>query len=88
MLFWIETLGCKVNTYESEVIKSLFLNENFKEAKTSEEADGMLAYLTTSLTLTGYETGLYYRVRGLHGVEYNDELEACATESDGVLITD
>ena len=56
--------------------------------KTSEEANGMLANLTTSLTLTGYETGLYYRVRGLHGVEYQDELEACATESDGVLITD
>ncbi|MBQ7795596.1 MAG: hypothetical protein IJ374_03435 [Lachnospiraceae bacterium] len=56
--------------------------------KTKEEANNQLSGLTTTLTLTGYETGLYYRVRGLHGVEIYDELEACATESDGVLITD
>lgn len=57
--------------------------------KTKEEtANGELYVLTSEFTLTGYETGLYYRVRGLHGVEYHDELEACATESDGILITD
>ena len=56
--------------------------------KTKEEENGVLFELNTTLTLTGYETGLYYRVRGLHGVEYNDELEACATRTDGVLITD
>ena len=56
--------------------------------KTKEEANGQLSYLTTTLTLTGYETGLYYRVRGLHGVELYDELEACATETAGILITD
>lgn len=55
---------------------------------TKEEVNGQLFQLSNTLTLTGYETGLYYRVCGLHGVEYNDELEACATESDGVLITD
>lgn len=56
--------------------------------KTREESNGYLAGLTNSLTVTGYETGLYYRVKGLHGVEYNDEFEACATRTDGVLITD
>ena len=56
--------------------------------KTKEEAeDGELNVLLTTLTLTGYETNKYYRARGLHGVEYNDEIEACATETDGVLIT-
>lgn len=56
--------------------------------QTKEEANGELYHLTSAFTLTGYETGLYYRVRGLHGVEYHDELEACATRTDGVLITD
>lgn len=57
--------------------------------KTKEEtADGKLSYLVTSFTVSGYPTGKYYRLRGLHGVEYNDEIEATATETDGVLITD
>lgn len=56
--------------------------------KTKEEASGELYRLSTNFTLTGYETGLYYRVRGLHGVEVYDEIEACATETHGVLITD
>lgn len=56
--------------------------------KTKEEAGGELYRLSTNFTLTGYETGLYYRVRGLHGIELNDEVEACATRTNGVLITD
>ena len=56
--------------------------------KTKEEANGELYRLSNTFTLSGYETNLYYRVRGLHGVEFNDELEACATETDGILITD
>ena len=39
MKIFIETLGCKVNTYESEVIKSNFLNNGYDEANTLEEAD-------------------------------------------------
>lgn len=39
MKIFIETLGCKVNTYESEVIKSNFLNNGYDEASTLEEAD-------------------------------------------------
>ena len=55
---------------------------------TKEENNGTLTRLITEFTLTGYETGLYYRVRGLHGVEVYDEIEACATETAGILITD
>ena len=54
---------------------------------TREENGGSLSRLISEFTLTGYETGLYYRVRGLHGVELNDEIEACATRTHGVLIT-
>ncbi len=39
MKFWIETLGCKVNTYESEVIKELLLNENYELAFGPENAN-------------------------------------------------
>lgn len=55
--------------------------------KTKEEAGGELSGLTTGFTLTGYPTGLYYRLRGLHGVELNGVIEACSTRTDGVLIT-
>lgn len=58
--------------------------EQTKEEVENEE----LSMLSTSFILTGYETNLYYRLRGLHGVEFNDELEACATETNGVLLTD
>lgn len=60
---------------------------NFVKSK-EEEEDGTLNALYTSFTVSGYEVDKYYRVRGLHGAEYNDEVEACATETDGVLITD
>lgn len=54
---------------------------------TKEEKPNGLSMLSTSFTLTGYEVNKTYRLRGLHGVEYNDEIEACATETKGVLIT-
>ena len=55
---------------------------------TEEDKPNGLSLLTNTLTLSGYETNKYYRVRGLHGVELGDEIEACATETDGILITD
>ena len=39
MKFWIETLGCKVNTYESEVIKSLLLKNGYEIAFGPEQAN-------------------------------------------------
>jgi len=59
---------------------------NFVKSK-NEVANGDLSMLLTSFTVSGYEVGKYYRVRGLHGVEYNDEVEATATETNGVLLT-
>ena len=32
MKFLINTLGCKVNTYESNVIRDIFLNEGYEES--------------------------------------------------------
>ena len=56
---------------------------------TKEEVENEELYmLATSFILSGYEVGRYYRLRGLHGVEIYDELEACATETHGVLLTD
>lgn len=60
---------------------------NFVESK--EDTDnGRLSDMLTTITVSGCEVGKYYRVRGLHGVEYNDEIEATATETNGVLLTD
>lgn len=39
MKFYIYTLGCKVNTYESNVISDLLINENFKRVEDEKEAD-------------------------------------------------
>lgn len=39
MKLWIETLGCKVNTYESEVIKETFLSNGYKYASSPKNAD-------------------------------------------------
>jgi len=57
--------------------------------KTKEEVENEeLFMLSTTVILTNCEVGRYYRARGLHGVELYDELEACATETDGVRVTD
>lgn len=58
------------------------------EITKDEVENNELHMFNTSFYLTGYEVGRYYRLRGLHGVEIYDELEACATETDGVLLTD
>ena len=39
MKIYIETLGCKVNTYESEVIKEEFLKNGYKEAVDIKDAN-------------------------------------------------
>lgn len=62
---------------------------NWHVEKTKEEAEnGELFMLSTTVLLTDCEVGRYYRARGLHGVELYDELEACATETNGVQLTD
>ena len=48
MKFYINTLGCKVNTYESNVIRDIFLNAGYKE-ETLEKAD-IIVVNTCSVT--------------------------------------
>lgn len=50
MVFLLFTLGCKVNTYESDAVRELFLAEGWSEAKDREEAD--LVVINTC-TVTG-----------------------------------
>ncbi len=49
MKFYIYTLGCKVNTYESNVIRDILINNNYKETKDSEIAD---IYIINTCTVT------------------------------------
>ena len=57
--------------------------------KTKEEVENEeLFVLSSTVLLDDCEVGRYYRARGLHGVELYDELEACATETNGVQLTD
>lgn len=53
----------------------------------SENCPNGLSLLRNTFTVTGYPWNKTYRVRGLHGVEYMDEIEACATKTGGLLIT-
>ena len=96
------TIGINIDTYAHHVVDRIFHTVfvdqwdadagdwtqigSWNFSATREDVED-LHVLNTSFTLTGYETNKYYRARGLHGVEYNDEIEACATETDGVLIT-
>lgn len=66
-----------------------WINLNYWDFEiTKEEVENNeLHMFNTSFFLSGYEVGRYYRLRGLHGVELYDELEACATETHGVLLT-
>lgn len=57
---------------------------NFERTK---EEVGELSAMTDTITIRNVATNRYYRARGLHMVEIGDEIEGCATETDGVLIT-
>ena len=49
MKIYIETLGCKVNNYESEIIKEEFLRNGYEEAKDVKMAD-VIVVNTCSVT--------------------------------------
>ena len=55
--------------------------------RTKEEEGGELSMMTDTITIKNVATNRYYRARGLHMVEIGDEIEGCATETHGVLIT-
>lgn len=60
---------------------------DYFEFEESKDENNNLNILINSFIVSGYPANKYYRVRGLHGVELGDEMEGCATETDGVLIT-
>jgi threonylcarbamoyladenosine tRNA methylthiotransferase MtaB len=47
--FFIKTLGCKVNQYESQAVRELMLNSGFKECSAKEGAD---IYILNTCTVT------------------------------------
>ena len=49
--------------------------------------NGELSYMTNTFILTGYPIHRYYRARGLHMVKAGEDMEGCATETNGVYIT-
>ena len=55
--------------------------------RTKEEEGGELSMMTDTITIKNVATNRYYRARGLHMVEIGDEIEGCASETHGVLIT-
>lgn len=59
---------------------------DFARTKEDEE-DGTLSHFMTSITITGYPVNRYYRVRGMHLVELNGDIETCSTQTHGVYIT-
>lgn len=59
----------------------------FFDRTKEDEADGELAYLMNSITVSGFPVNKYYRVCGLHMVELGESSEGCATETNGVYIT-
>ena len=58
--FYIKTLGCKVNSYESEFIRNSLLNEGYKEV--SENADVCIINSCTVTNTADNKSFLIYLV--------------------------
>ena len=58
MKFYIYTLGCKVNTYESNVIRDILLKNNFKEINEKEEKADIYIINTCTVTNTAHQKSL------------------------------
>lgn len=60
---------------------------DYFEFEASKDENDNLHVLLNSFIVSGHPINKYYRVRGIHVVELGDEMEGCATETNGVLIT-
>jgi len=60
---------------------------DYFEFEAVKDENNNLNVLMNTIIVSDQPVNKYYRVRGLHGVELGDEMEGCATETDGVLIT-
>ncbi len=55
--------------------------------KHKEEENGELSSYHVDLTVSGCQVNHYYRARAMHLVQWGDDMEGKATETDGVLLT-
>ena len=80
--FFIKTLGCKVNQYESQAIRELLLNAGFKECLAKETAD---VYVLNTCTVTRKADSESRRWAGMfHKTNPNAKivLTGCAVENN------
>ena len=75
MNFDIRTLGCKVNTYESNVMSDLLLNAGFKKSNNIEETD-IFIINTCTVTNTADNKSLKL-VRQVHRINKNAIIVVC-----------
>ena len=69
MTFTIFTLGCKVNTYESNVISDLFINAGYLEVKNNEKADVVIINTCTVTNVADHKSQKIIR----HAIALNPE---------------
>ena len=69
MRFNIYTLGCKVNTYESNVISDLLKNKGYIEVSTDEEAD--ISIINTCTVTNTADNKSFKTIR--HAIKANDD---------------
>ncbi len=69
MKFRIETLGCKVNTYESNVMSDLLKNAGYIEANKEEQSDIVIINTCTVTNTADQKSGKVIR----HAVKHNPE---------------
>ena len=75
MIFEVRTLGCKVNTYESNVIIDLLENAGFKRKKDSEQVD---VYIVNTCTVTNTADNKSLKlIRQLHRENENALIVVC-----------
>jgi tRNA-2-methylthio-N6-dimethylallyladenosine synthase len=65
--FYIRTYGCQMNKYDSEIIKTLLLKENFREVSNIEEAN--FVFLNTCAVRKNAEKRVLGRLDSLKGLK-------------------
>ncbi len=65
--FYIRTYGCQMNKYDSDIVKTLFLREDFEDVSTPEEADYIL--LNTCAVREHAEKRVIGRLNSLKGLK-------------------
>jgi tRNA-2-methylthio-N6-dimethylallyladenosine synthase len=65
--FYIRTYGCQMNKYDSEMVRTLLLKENFKEVSTIEEAD--FVFFNTCAVRKNAEKRVLGRLNSLKGLK-------------------